>query len=148
MSIDNPSPPEGKKRTLNFNQYRRFEHVKRLCDDHNIKGVFAPPGKGLSLQEMAQRLFEDGYLSKPSIEEMLSEVEKSIAKDVNSRPLPETPYCWAWEIDLILSDPKGFPIKEETIKKFCSMLAAWAIQNGLDIREKDGESFIPDDIKA
>jgi diguanylate cyclase (GGDEF)-like protein len=134
-------------RSMNFNQYRRFEHIRRLCDDNNIEGIIKYDGTGSTIEEMAGCFFEEGYIPEPTIDALLSELEQRIENDVNNSPVPE-PFVTEWEYYLTLADPKGFPILEKTVQEFEKTVISWAVENGIDIRDREGESWIHDNAEA
>lgn len=60
-------------------QAEKLNKIMRQAEELGIDGLFTD--NGLTAEEMAHKLWELGYLKIPSVEEMITEVERSIAKE-------------------------------------------------------------------
>ncbi len=69
---------------LNDDKKKRFRELDKNCIKSGVDGVFVDSG-GLSSQEMAMLMWQQGYLAVPTIECLFDEMEKSLQRISNNK---------------------------------------------------------------
>lgn len=64
---------------LSDDEKRRFREIDTRCTEAGKEGVFVDKG-GLSCQEMAMLMWQQGYLAVPTTECLFDEIEKSLQR--------------------------------------------------------------------
>jgi hypothetical protein len=120
------SPP------LTEDQKERLTALQEKCEKHTIEGIFSDDAT-MTSQEMALFLWKHGYTAFPTVESMLDELEKNIEDTINGTTTPGARYIFQWQVDFVLSDPRGVPVPASHVQELEEVIQAWVHENNLEL---------------